>query len=46
MHFEWDADKARRDFQKHGVSFDVARLVFDDPRAVATFDRVVDGEER
>jgi uncharacterized DUF497 family protein len=28
--FEWDAEKAERNFVKHGVSFDSARYVFDD----------------
>ena len=46
VRFEWDPEKARSNFAKHGVAFDVAILVFDDPKAVATFDRVYDGEER
>ena len=46
MRFEWDPEKARSNLTKHGVAFDVAALVFDDPMAVATFDRIVDGEER
>lgn len=46
MQFEWDPEKARSNFDKHGVAFDVAILVFDDPMAVAVFDRVVGGEER
>jgi uncharacterized DUF497 family protein len=28
--FEWDAAKAATNFEKHGVSFEAARLVFDD----------------
>ena len=39
MHFEWDASKARRNEQKHGVSFDEAATVFGDPLAV-TFDDI------
>ena len=31
MRFEWDAGKARRNRQKHGVSFTEARTCFDDP---------------
>jgi uncharacterized DUF497 family protein len=27
----WDADKARRNWEKHRVSFEAAVLVFDDP---------------
>jgi len=29
--FEWDPDKARANQRKHGVSFDEASSVFDDP---------------
>ena len=32
--FEWDDDKARRNERKHGVTFDEACEVFDDPNAV------------
>jgi uncharacterized DUF497 family protein len=32
--FEWDAGKARRNLEKHGVSFPEAASVFDDPRAL------------
>ena len=46
MRFDWDGKKAQSNFAKHGVAFDVAKQVFDDPRAVATFDRIVSGEER
>jgi hypothetical protein len=31
LEFEWDPDKARRNLAKHGVSFEEARTVFDDP---------------
>ena len=29
--FEWDDDKAKSNFRKHEVSFETARLAFDDP---------------
>jgi uncharacterized DUF497 family protein len=29
--FEWNTDKANGNLQKHKISFDLARLVFDDP---------------
>ena len=32
-HIEWDRNKANSNFEKHGVSFDEARTVFDDPLA-------------
>lgn len=46
MHFEWDELKNRANRTKHGVSFETARLVFDDPNAVSVQDRHEDGEER
>ena len=36
MQFEWDPDKARRNYKKHGVTFDEAVTVFYDPLS-ATF---------
>ena len=32
MEFEWDERKARDNVAKHGVSFELATQVFDDPR--------------
>lgn len=34
MKFEWDAAKALSNEKKHGVSFDLAITVFDDPYAL------------
>jgi len=34
-HFEWDAAKAARNRQKHGVSFELAATVFRDPLMVS-----------
>jgi uncharacterized protein len=31
----WDVEKARANFEKHGVSFETAVLVFDDPMLVS-----------
>jgi len=31
VEFEWDDTKARDNLLRHGVSFDVASTVFDDP---------------
>jgi uncharacterized DUF497 family protein len=45
--FEWDNRKAAANFAKHGVSFDKAREVFDDPFAVDRLDDRADyGEQR
>ena len=38
MHFEWDPAKARKNLQKHGVSFEEASSVFYDPLAVTGSD--------
>ncbi len=46
MKFVWDEEKSRRNLAKHKVSFETAKLVFDDPHAVSRLDRVEDGEER
>jgi len=46
MRFEWDEGKNRRNIAKHRISFETARLVFDDPRVLLQRDRIVDGEER
>jgi uncharacterized DUF497 family protein len=46
MRPEWDEAKNRRNIEKHRISFETARLVFDDPYARSAQDRVVDGEER
>jgi uncharacterized DUF497 family protein len=46
MVFAWDETKGRTNRRKHGVSFETAVRVFDDPDAVSYLDRIVDGEER
>lgn len=38
MNVEWDSDKARRNLQKHGVSFDEASTAFGDPLSVTIDD--------
>ncbi len=37
-HFEWDDEKARTNLQKHGVEFDEASTVFDDPMFITFLD--------
>ena len=44
--FEWDEAKAASNRRKHGVSFELASEVFDDPYAVAEQDRIEGDEER
>jgi len=44
--FEWDPAKAQSNFRKHGVSFELATLVFSDPFALIRQDRIEGGEYR
>jgi uncharacterized protein len=47
LEFEWDPVKAKINFQTHGVSFELAKTVFNDPFAIERIDDRVDyGEER
>ncbi len=46
MRFEWDETKNRINQQKHGLDFETASLVFDDPNALSVQDRFENGEER
>ena len=46
MRFEWDDKKSASNLRKHGIGFDTAELVFDDPWQVPILDHDVDGEER
>lgn len=36
--FEWDAEKSKLNQKKHGISFEEAKTVFNDPLAVTIFD--------
>ena len=38
MVFEWDSDKNTSNSSKHGVTFEEAREVFDDPRHLSLLD--------
>ena len=46
MQFEWDEDKNQSNQNKHGIGFDIAKLVFSDPLHLSVQDRFEDGEER
>jgi uncharacterized DUF497 family protein len=46
MRFEWDEAKDRHNFKKHGIDFETAKLVFEDPYVLSDIDRVIDDEER
>jgi len=45
MKFEWDGNKAEANLSKHGVSFDEAKTVFDDPLYVDFYDPDYSDEE-
>lgn len=38
MEFEWDPEKAKANFEKHGVSFHEAALAFFDENAIELYD--------
>ena len=38
LHFEWDELKNKSNRKKHGIWFEEAKQVFDDPRALRFFD--------
>jgi len=38
LKFEWNKEKAEMNFSKHGVSFDEAKTVFEDPFYVDFYD--------
>jgi len=45
--FEWDSEKAKNNFQKHGIKFEEAKSVFYDPFALYIEDKIHSiGEER
>ncbi len=46
MLFSWDHAKSAINLRKHGVRFEIARLVFDDPLHITRQDRIEGGELR
>jgi uncharacterized DUF497 family protein len=45
--FEWDEEKAKRNLKKHGVSFEEAKMVFNDPFSITIPDPLhSDAEQR
>jgi uncharacterized DUF497 family protein len=43
---EWDATKNATNQAKHGIDFETAQLVFDDPFCITFVERATGGEER
>lgn len=46
MQFRWDPEKAASNYRKHGIHFEEATEVFQDPLHLSVQDRVEDGEMR
>ena len=46
MEFEWDESKNRANFRKHGIAFEDAIEVFDDPENITVGTRTVGAEIR
>ncbi len=46
MRLEWDEAKNCQNLAKHGIDFETAALVFEDPHALSFQDRIIEGEER
>ncbi len=46
MRIEWDQAKNEINKAKHGIDFEIAQLIFDDPFCITFVERVTDGEER
>ena len=46
MIIEWDKNKNRYNQKKHGLNFELAQQVFDDPLHISKQDRHTKGEER
>jgi uncharacterized DUF497 family protein len=47
MQYEWDEEKNRLNQEKHGISFEMAALVFEDERCLVRLDRIDEtGEQR
>jgi hypothetical protein len=46
IRFEWDEAKNRSNKKKHGIDFETAQLIFDDPHCISFVERISDGEER
>ena len=44
--FEWDDRKAKQNLREHYVSFELARLAFDDPHAIDRLDLDETDEDR
>jgi len=46
VRFDWDETKNAINLRKHGVDFDTAAVVFEDPFQLRVLERTVNGESR
>jgi len=46
IRFEWHEAKSQSNKHKHGIDFETAQFVFDDPHCISFLERVCDGEMR
>jgi uncharacterized protein len=46
MRVDWDDAKNETNKSKHGIDFEMARLIFEDPFCITFVERVTNGEER
>ena len=46
IRFEWYEAKNRSNKRKHGIDFETAQHVYDDPHCISFVERVCDGEHR
>ncbi len=46
MEFEWDAEKAKSNLRKHGITFEEATKVFAGPRVYVKYDNACGYEDR
>ena len=46
VNFEWDEQKNKQNIQKHGVSFEIAKEAFSDPRRLIAKDKAHSSTEK
>lgn len=46
VRYDWDENKNEANARKHGISFETAILIFQDPHVLSEIERTVDGEQR
>lgn len=45
LQFEWDEEKAIKNYKKHGIRFETAVLVFNDENSIEEYDAAHSGDE-